>query len=408
MASPVDTSVKFFHADFPGAPVLTGQAGTLIGLLDACLVTGFGLRSATSLVVAGGEATVTLASNANNGNLLHSVILVEGVTGALAALNGEQRVTAASSTTLSFATAAADGTATGSITVKSAPAGWIKPHSGTNLAAFKSASPEATGCVLRVDDTGTTSARVVGYETMADIGAGTGPFPTPSQVSGGMHMPKASAANGTAIPWEFVADQRGFHYVPAPAAASNSGHGGRTGWWFGDIAPRKSGDAFCCALLAGSSATDSYGTNYRAMHVGGRDVYLARSYTGIGASVRAGRFSPVLAPNSSSSSGEDYSGNNPYVGVYPNAADNALVTAPLLVLEGSPGGSGAATWRGTMPGIYHAPQQIPAGTFVPRAVIDAIEGLAGRRLLAAPGFANSAFLTNMPGCTFFDITGPWR
>ena len=45
MASPVDTTVKFYREDFPGAPVLNGVAGSLIDLLDACLCTGFGLRS---------------------------------------------------------------------------------------------------------------------------------------------------------------------------------------------------------------------------------------------------------------------------------------------------------------------------------------------------------------------------
>jgi len=132
MASPVDTSVKFVTETMPGAPVLSGTPGALISLLDALLVTGFGLRTATSVVVAGGVATVTLSSNALNANLLHSVILVDGVAAPMADLNGEQRVTAASTTTLQFATAVADGTATGTITVKSAPAGWEKLYSGTN------------------------------------------------------------------------------------------------------------------------------------------------------------------------------------------------------------------------------------------------------------------------------------
>lgn len=402
MASPVDTSVKFFHADFPGAPVLTGQVGALVALLDACLVTGFGLRSATSLVVAGGVATLTLSSDAKNGNLLNSVILVEG--SSIAVLNGEQRVTAASSTTLSFATAAADGTSSGSITVKTAPAGWIKPHSGANLAAFKSASPEATGCLLRVDDTGTTSARVVGYESMEDINAGTGPFPAPLQVSGGMYLPKSYTADATANPWEFIADHRGFHYVPAHSFASSSSFAGRTGWWFGDIAPRKSGDAYACALLAGNSATDYMGVNYRSMNSLGRDVFLPRSYTGIGAAVRSGRYSPILAPSSSNVDNET-SGASPYCGNYPNGADNALVTSPLLVLEG--GSNINAVWRGAVPGVYHSPQLILAGTFAPRAVIDATEGLAGRKLLAAPASANTVPLATAPGCTFYDVTGPW-
>lgn len=404
MASPVDTSVKFYREDFPGAPTLNGVAGSLIGLLDACLCTGFGLRSATSLVVAGGVATLTLASDAKNGNLLHSVILVDG--SSITALNGEQRVTWASSTELKFATAAADGTATGSITVKTAPAGWLKPHSGANLAAFKSALPESTGCLLRVDDTDTTSARVVGYESMADIDAGTGPFPTPTQVSGGMHLPKSMSANTTAIPWEFVADARGFHYIPASAYASSTIFGGRSGWWFGDITPRKSGDAFCCALLAGGSSSDSYGANYRSMNNAARSVYLARSYTGLGASVRAGRFSPVLAPGGAYNIDDEFSGLAAHCGTYPNAADNALVTAPLFVLEGSIGTT--AVWRGTVPGVYHSPQRILANTFAPRAIIEATEGLPGRLLLAAPASAGAVNLAFTDGCTFYDITGPWR
>ena len=158
MASPVDTTVKFYCEDFPGAPVLNGVAGSLIGLLEACLCTGFGLRSATSLVVAGGVATLTLDSDVKNGNLLNSVILVGN--SSIAALNGEQRVTWASSTELKFATAAADGTASGSITVKTAPAGWEKKFSDTNKAVFKSLATEANTSYLWVSDTGTTNANV--------------------------------------------------------------------------------------------------------------------------------------------------------------------------------------------------------------------------------------------------------
>ena len=66
MASPVDTSVKFFNENLPDAPVLNGVAGSLIGLLTACMVTGFGLRTAVSLVVSGGVATLTLANEAKN------------------------------------------------------------------------------------------------------------------------------------------------------------------------------------------------------------------------------------------------------------------------------------------------------------------------------------------------------
>ena len=49
MASLVDTSVKHFLSTMYGAPVQNGQAGSKIAVLDACLVTGFGLRAATRI-----------------------------------------------------------------------------------------------------------------------------------------------------------------------------------------------------------------------------------------------------------------------------------------------------------------------------------------------------------------------
>ena len=57
-------SVKWFTSDMRGAPVVSGTAGTLIAMLDACLVTGFGVVTATSVTVSGGVATATLPSKA--------------------------------------------------------------------------------------------------------------------------------------------------------------------------------------------------------------------------------------------------------------------------------------------------------------------------------------------------------
>lgn len=36
-------SVRVYQSTDSGAPSLTGQTGTLVSLLDACLVNGFGL-----------------------------------------------------------------------------------------------------------------------------------------------------------------------------------------------------------------------------------------------------------------------------------------------------------------------------------------------------------------------------
>ena len=54
--------VKWMHQGMAGAPVLTNNWGSLTALLDACLVTGWGLLSATSASVSAGVCTLNFAS----------------------------------------------------------------------------------------------------------------------------------------------------------------------------------------------------------------------------------------------------------------------------------------------------------------------------------------------------------
>lgn len=126
------------------APVLTGQVGTLVSLLDACLVTGYGSQLG---------------------------------------------------------------------------AGWTKPFTGTNKAAFR----QAGDCqhYLRIQDDGpgaggAREARITGYESMSDVDTGTNPYPTAAQGVGGIAMVvcrKSSTADGVARPWIVVADQFTFYLL---------------------------------------------------------------------------------------------------------------------------------------------------------------------------------------------------
>lgn len=394
MASPVDTSVKFYCEDFPGAPVLNGVAGSLIGLLDACLCTGFGLRSATGLVVAGGVATLTLAGDAKNGNLLNSVILVAG--SSIAALNGEQRVTFASSTELKFATAAADGTATGSITVKTAPAGWEKKFSGTHKAVFKSLSVEANMSYLRVDDAGTNSARVRAYETMADADTGTGATPRVEISQLGGYWGKSVAPSETAVRWDLFADARAFFYCPAPYSAYGNQYIGQGAWFFGDITAYRSGDAYSTALFAGAS------DNSNSIHLGsicelgqyGSVSSLLRSYTAVGSAVAAFP-KPVC--------GAGYSGDDQTFGTFPSLTDGALLLSEYVITEGANNGQSLIR-RGIAPGARHAPQLGLGSAFQRGNTIQA----AGRRYYATYAGSSASAVGTSGGRMFFDITGPWR
>lgn len=396
MASPVDTTVKFYREDFPGAPVLNGVAGSLIDLLEACLCTGFGLRAVTSLVVAGGVATLTLASDAKNVNLLHSVILVEGVPGALTALNGEQRVTWASSTELKFATAAADGTATGSITVKTAPAGWEKKFSGTNKAVLKSLAVEANTSYLWVSDTGTTNANVRAYEAMTDVDTGAGAAPTVAQLASGGYWAKSAAANVTPIGWDLFSDARAFYYCPVPYTAYGTQYTGQGCWFYGDPIAFKGTDAFSTAIFFGNQDNSLYpqlGSVFYTTNVDGPRV--ARGYSGLGASV------PCWAKPQTGTSA--LSGDDGFLGAFPSQTDGALLLSEYILVDTASTGAKLVR-RGRMPGARHAPQSALGAVFSRKDTVT----VGGKRFYVTSASANAADYGEAGGRMFFDITGPWR
>lgn len=401
MASPVDTSVKFVTENMPGAPVLSGTAGALISVLDALLVTGFGLRTAVSVVVAGGVATVTLSSDAKNANLLRSVILVDGVAAPMADLNGEQRVTAASTTTLQFATAVADGTATGTITIKSAPAGWEKLYSGTNKAVYRSTHLQSAKHCLRVDDTGTMTARFIGYETMTDVDTGVGPFPTGAQMSGGGYWWKSIDATATARGYFFAADPRMLLAAPRPSGVGAAMTANVRG--FGDpIALAPSGDAWATALsYCGASVSSGFdsGTFSGSTSFSGASggVAFPRASTGLG-SAALGR--PL------NEAGEPYqiSGRHTAgLGPGPSSIDGQIKLARAMVAEQAV----YSAPRCVIPGVFCVPQLVADGTFSPGAVVEGGGALAGRGLMSVAASLTATATTNIGVC-FVDITGPWR
>lgn len=401
MASPVDTSVKFYREDFPGAPVLNGVAGSLIGLLDACLCTGFGLRTATSLVVSGGVATLTLSSDVKNTNLLNSVVLVAGVTGALTTLNGEQRVTFASPTELRFATAAADGTAAGSITVKTAPAGLERKFLDTNKAVFKSLDPESLGAHLWVNDAGTTHANVRAYENMTDVNTGTGPTPTVVESAGGGFWSKSSVASATGNRWDLFSDSRAFYYCPVPSSGGSPTSIGQCSYFFGDEIAFKSGDAFAASIFSSTGVPDAsvgFGAVFCNNQAPSNSTNrFLRSYPGVGGAVPL-FFTPTTGALQS------VSGVDVLLGVFPTPTDGGLRLSKIQVLEMAVSGA-SAVLRGEKPGAYYAPQGglyqfFQRGDVVP---------FGGKKLYAiyAGNWWGDTSSTNA-GRGFIDITGPWR
>ena len=388
---PASTSVKYFHSAMTGAPVLSGTAGSLIAVLDACLVNGFGSKTADSVTVASGIATFNVSAGIGAFEA-DAVILVAGATPSW--LNGEKRIISATATAVTFdATGISDQTATGTITAKLAAAGWEKQFSGTNLVAYRSGDVTSTRAVLRVDDSGTTAARVVGYENMSAISTGNGPFPTALQQSGGLYWPKANAANATARGWTVIADNK-TAYVHLHTVTSNIGVAG-TLVAFGDFAGYKSGDAHA-AMLAGIASDTSASTSGQTAdmsHSSGTLFYMPRAYTALGSSLAGATAVESYAP----SSGFSGAANASATPAYPNGADNALILSRKIIYE-------TGSLRGVMRGIFFAVQNCQA-SFAWRDKIAGQGPYVGRKLMAIKGAGSAG--TSSLGVTFFDVTGPW-
>ncbi|ODV42265.1 hypothetical protein AWV79_28235 [Cupriavidus sp. UYMMa02A] len=390
-----DTSVKTFTSTDAGASTLSGTAGALLSVLDACLITGYNLKAASSLTASASVATLTANGH---GFKVGQVVLVAGASDPLH--NGEKKITYVDFNTIKYAVdPAAAAAPTGAITVKMAPLGWAKPFSGTNLAAYTSSSPQSLGMLLRVDDTGTNNARVVGYESMTDINTGSGPFPASAQVSGGAYWPKSSVANSTSRAWFLIGDGRIFYYCSYPNLSYPTTGG--VLFPFGDIIAASSVDSYA-AILGGGTA-DRTGANTQVSEcasvahntASSAAVYFSREYTQFPGAKVAWRTGAMAWSNAQYSGATNYSASTL---PFPNPADNGLIMCPVFV--------GTSGLRGTLPGYYHTPQAA-AGSFNLYDAVPGADALAGKLMLAAitgaPASANSYL-----GASFFDTTGPWR
>ena len=381
-----------------GAPQVSGTAGTLIAALDAFLLTGWGPTSALSVTVSNGVATAQL----NEGMFFddNAVVLVDGTT-TPALLNGEARVLSHTNNSVKFETDAPDGVATGSITIRYAPVGkWEKTFSGTNKAAYRSTDIKASGFYLRVDDTGTTSVRVRGFETMTDVDTGTGPFPTDAQISGGGYWVKSTTANATAARYDFFGDSRFFLAAIAPGVVSSAVYTAAPARGFGDmIALRSAGDVYSVALACNSTSnsgsTSFSGGCFDGAPSGADAIYVPRAVGTLGSAQATSSIPYVGASNSRS-------GADGALGAFPSVVDGELKYSKRYVHSGD-----SATPRADVPGILHIPQTGVVNFIPPRDTVKGTGVLQGRSLTAL-GCNGSTANSAPSGIYLVDSFGPWR
>lgn len=370
--------VKYFHSGQAGAPVLSSSAGSLLAVLDACLVNGFGLQVLDSLSIVDG---VLIGNKAGHGFAVDQVIKISGAS--QSQLNGEWVVS--STATGSFhadATGIANVSGTGTITAKAAPAGWEKAFSSTNIAAYRSLDPESCACLLRIDDTG-SSARVRGYVDMTDIDTGSGPFPADTQVSGGGYIPKGSSST----PWVIVADSKVLYLMNS--TRTDFGTLIYQVHLFGDFESERAGDAYACALQTfGVGGDDPAHAWTQIGKVNFTDaeskLYAARSYNQMGDAVQ------MLT----SFIGQYPSGHTSGL-VYPSGASNGIILSPVVAKEVA-----TNTMRClSLPGVYATPQAQPLNS---GSVIRHVGAGDKTMLVVAVGLGGYT-----AGRLIFDLTGPW-
>jgi len=394
------TQVILYRSSDTGAPTLNGVAGSLLAVLDACLVDGYNNKSVQSITRTGTTATATFATaHGFNADGLTRV----SISGASQSeYNGEFKIFNVTGNSFDFTVSGSPATpATGTITAKVPPLGWGKPFANaSNIGCYRSSEVTGTRLFLRVVDDGSAAngaldARLRGYENLTDLNTGTGLFPTDAQVSGGLFLTKSNTLDSTARSWVLVGD--GFEFALFHAHGFNSLTPMQ--WFhFGDPVTEMSSDPYG-TLIIGSTASQ-YNANPEtntACHTFSAATlsttqaghYFSRAFTQIGGSVSAGKFSPGYSLANSTTFGL---GNMPY----PAGHNNGLYIAPVLVGEAT-----ANIVRATLKCIYNPVHTRPLGqgtTYTNPA------GLSGRTLyaIATPNSAGT------PGETHIDITGPWR
>lgn len=391
--------VRLFQSTDAGAPSMTYAAGQLLGVLSACLVTGYGSVTLDSLVVSNGVATGTKSgghgfSAFGNTDKVYPVLRVSGVTDKTD-LNADWRLASIpNGTTFTFACpGVSDGTASGTISAKRAPADWTEAFTGTNKKAYRNNTPTGSGSYFRFDDSANYEARLRGYVAMSDIDTGTDPFPADSQVSGGAYWAKAVNGQTSARAWFVVADDR-HCYV---GIAIHTNYPSFQVLDFGDEIPLKSGDAYR-AMVGGAPASyyASFGgaSTHNPTFLSTSDVWMPKGYLGTGLAIAAKR--QVYSASAALSGAMGWT--------YPNGPNNGLmIEGPILFNESAIPGH----IRGYAPGALFSRQNLGvAGSFIQAGQLFEVANvplLPGQILMAVSLYNFNSSV----GCGFLQLTGDW-
>lgn len=332
----------------PGAPQLTGLTGSLISILDYCLVSGSGWIRTLNSASAGDGTNVFAGYRQPSGSQMYLFVNDSGP-GALTVAGKEAWV-----------------------------CGWemLTNVSGSMSASTSTALPQMT----------------------ASVGGGWGPFPlrhhavhnVTGKSDAGLVVRKSVTATGITRNYQLFADAYTFYMF-----AQTEGTSAWWGWWFGDIySYAGASDLYRCMIRA-NGPYNTVGTSTRAVSdqifttgtgINNTDeMYMPRTVSGKGFSVLVAKGSPFHGAQDNTDS-VYMTGQIPY----PNPTDNSIVIAPITVFEFNWAAAASAPkpWRGEMRGFWHLCH--PVASVVDGTLIYGTGEYAGKVFqIIKPGVGNS-------------------
>lgn len=392
---------KFFSSNMQGAAsLLGGTAGSMISVIDNCLINGFGTLTLTSLTYNSGTGLCTGTISGGHAYLKYSILTIAGANES--GFNGDVRILTVTSTTFTYTplSTPSASTATGTVTSNVTPiGGWTKQFSATGKGVYKSTDGDATGLAILIDQantatgwntSSTASAKIDFAESFTDISTAVNRWGTTGLWWG---FDTSSSNTTTARNWWLVGDSKFFYF--ASSRGNSATYNDVCARCFGDIISIRPGDAYHCygtATNSGASTGDTTnGTTFTSFG-NSTNKYLARNYHQ-GPGTAGGQLATLFGHRLSDLWGY---GNNAFL-PFPLSVNNGLLIHDYVEVYDT------YSLRGWMPGGKTIPQGILTN-ITPGYIFDSIPGRSGELYYMLPAFNNGTSTLNWVTLSL----GSWR